>query len=212
MSCRGDGSGSARSRVTRALVGASVAVAANVAAGRALSRHGFDGERWLSDRFTSRRSAAGIRLGLAASWLTDVPRAIAITVGVVAATAVTTRDARRSALPGVATALASAMHVATSLLVGRDRPGGQRLGTEQITSSYPSGHVSAATALAMIVAGQVSERSVVPRRAARIVGLVVALLVGWSRISTGQHHATDVLAGYVNGAVAAVLAKHALRG
>jgi membrane-associated phospholipid phosphatase len=36
--------------------------------------------------------------------------------------------------------------------------------------------------------------------------------LGWSRLYNGQHYASDVLAGYVNGVVAARLARHALDG
>lgn len=41
-----------------------------------------------------------------------------------------------------------------------------------------------------------------------LIGYLVAL--GWSRLFNGQHYASDVLAGYLNGVVCARLAQDAL--
>ncbi|MDO4784531.1 MAG: phosphatase PAP2 family protein, partial [Propionibacteriaceae bacterium] len=149
----------------------------------------------------------GDALSVPVSWLTDVPRAIAVTAAASASVYAATGDGRKAALPGAAVALASAVHVASSLVVGRARPSIERIGTRQVTSSYPSGHVGAATAqgvaLAMLVAGLPPAR----RRLARAACLAYPLAVGWSRLYTGQHYVTDCVAGFVNGAACASLAR-----
>lgn len=208
MDCRAE---RRRSPLAPLAAGVVAVMAGNVATGRILTAH--DGGRvdaLAAAAVAGRGTPARDRIGLAASWLTDVPRAVVITAGVVAATAVVSRDARRAALPGVATALASAMHVTVSLLVRRPRPAGERIGTEQLTTSYPSGHVGAATAQSLVLAGMASALPAWPRRAVRVGCAVAPLLVGWSRLYTGQHHTSDVLAGCVNGVVAAGVARRAL--
>lgn len=180
-----------------------------IAVGRTLTRRPPAAEERISRELGARRTPVGDALSLPASWITDVPRAVAVTAGTIAAVYGATRDWRKAALPGAAVALASAAHVASCLLVGRARPGVERMGTDQITSSYPSGHVGAATAqaaaLAMLARDQPSPR----RRLIRGICLAYPLLVGWSRLYTGQHYLSDVLAGFVNGAACARLARRA---
>jgi membrane-associated phospholipid phosphatase len=68
------------------------------------------------------------------------------------------------------------------------------------------------TALAVVL-GRLAEPLPLPTRVAARAGLIGYLAsLGWSRLYNGQHYASDVLAGYVNGVVAARLARHALDG
>jgi undecaprenyl-diphosphatase len=87
--------------------------------------------------------------------------------------------------------------------VKRPRPDVKRLDSGIPTSSYPSGHTGAATALfvgsALLVAWYVRRRWL--KTLAVTVFLAVPLVVAISRLYRGAHHLTDVLAAYVNGAV-----------
>ena len=87
------------------------------------------------------------------------------------------------------------------LTIKRDRPDVKRLDNSPPTSSYPSGHTGAATALfiasALLVAWYVRRRWV--RILALLLLVAVPLLVAYGRMYRGMHHPTDILGAYVNG-------------
>jgi len=78
--------------------------------------------------------------------------------------------------------------------VNRERPSGDH---ERSNSSFPSQHAVGAAAVAVLVA----------RRHGRLgaVAWTLALLIGLSRIYLGRHYPTDVLTGYLLGAIASWL-------
>ena len=124
----------------------------------------------------------------------------AIAIAAIATGSLAVRGRRTAVAPGLAMSLASATHVVSSLLVGRPRPVDERLGTAHPTSSFPSGHVGAMTALATVLDGLAAGLPAGARALLRAALLGYLALLGWSRVYTGQHHVTDVLAGYLNGA------------
>ena len=88
-----------------------------------------------------------------------------------------------------------------TLTVRRRRPDVRALDTAPPTSSFPSGHTGAATALflasALLVAWYVRRRWV---KILALVGLVaVPLLVAYGRLYRGMHHPTDIVGAYLNG-------------
>lgn len=78
--------------------------------------------------------------------------------------------------------------------------------------SFPSGHAVAASALyvtlAMIAAS--AERRAGPRRLLIASGIVVALVVAWSRVYLGVHYLSDVVAGLMLGSAGAIVAARAV--
>jgi undecaprenyl-diphosphatase len=105
---------------------------------------------------------------------------------------------------------ASAFIVITHL-VGRPRPDVPRLLDSPVTSSYPSGHVAAATvylSLAVIVAWNTRKRWAPVIVAALIAVVVVA--VAWARMYQGMHHLSDVVAGVVLGLVTLVICSYVI--
>lgn len=193
--------------LVRAVVGSGILAAGGIVVGRALASQGEMAAearvvQWLRRHRTPRQDA----VALTASWLTDVPRAVAGSALVVGTLRWRTKRTDIAIVPGVAAALASAVHVSTSMAVGRPRPGVERLGTQQMTSSYPSGHVGAVTAQSVVLAKLARDLPRPLRGAAVAVCAGYPLVVGWSRLYTGQHHVSDVLAGYGNGIVCGVLA------
>jgi undecaprenyl-diphosphatase len=116
-----------------------------------------------------------------------------------------TRDkwARRAALRGLAgVALAStATNVVAKNLTRRVRPSAEvpaaRRLTALRTTSFPSGHAASAAAFATGVALELPVLAV-PAGA-------LAAAVGASRVVTGMHYPSDVLAGFATGAAAGLL-------
>ncbi len=127
-------------------------------------------------------------------------------LGVAAALAVTgRRDARRAAARGlVSLALASATtNVLAKGLAGRARPHTgrvpdvRRLRRAPVTTSFPSGHSASAAAVAAGVALEMPPLAVP-------VGCLAAAVIT-SRVVTGAHYPSDVLAGSAVGVGAAAL-------
>lgn len=149
------------------------------------------------------------QVAAAISRSSDTSRAIGLGVALTAVLAAR-GGGRAAGVPGLAMAMASATHVAASSLVGRARPALEHLGTVQPTSSFPSGHVGAMTALATVLSRMAASLPGPARVVVRtgLIGYLAAL--GWSRLYNGQHYASDVLAGYVNGVACGLLAQHTL--
>jgi membrane-associated phospholipid phosphatase len=112
------------------------------------------------------------------------------------------RRAARAARRGVASLAAAS---ATANVIGKglasrrrpdaEIPAARRLPHPPRTSSFPSGHAASAAAFASGVAMEM------PELAPGV--FVLALAVGASRVVTGVHYPSDVLAGFAIGAAAA---------
>lgn len=98
--------------------------------------------------------------------------------------------------------------VATTLLVARDRPDVAQMDVSPPTSSFPSGHTAAATALALSVALIVAwnVRSTALKVAAWTLALLIGPAVAVARVYRGMHHPTDVAMGLLMGAACVLLA------
>ena len=126
-------------------------------------------------------------------------------IGIAAALAAADRPrARRAALRGLASVVlaSAASNVIGKGLTGRARPSAavprsRRLPHAVRTTSFPSGHAASAAAFATGTALEL------PALAAP-VGLLAAA-VGASRVVTGVHFPSDVLAGFAIGTAAGVL-------
>ncbi len=102
--------------------------------------------------------------------------------------------------------------LASSLIIGRPRPDVERLLESPVETSFPSGHVAAATVyavLAVIVFQRT--RSVVARIVAVVVVVAVPLIVAWARMYQGMHFLSDVIAGILLGMASIVICLHILR-
>jgi membrane-associated phospholipid phosphatase len=120
--------------------------------------------------------------------------------GVASVLAATGRRRAAADVVGVG-AIAWTAAQAAKPLVGRERPylveGADRLVAVPAGSSWPSGHVAVAAAMATMLADQH-----LPPRAGR-VARAAALGVAASRSYVGVHHLTDLIAGWGVGVLAA---------
>ncbi|MCZ3386052.1 MAG: phosphatase PAP2 family protein [Actinomycetia bacterium] len=103
--------------------------------------------------------------------------------------------------------------VASTLIVPRDRPDVQQLDVSPPTSSFPSGHTAAATALVLSLALLVSWniRSAPLRWLAWALAVFVGPIVAFARVYRGMHHPTDVVVGLALGIGCVVVAALAVR-
>jgi membrane-associated phospholipid phosphatase len=110
-------------------------------------------------------------------------------------------------VPGIAISLQATVFVTATHLVGRTRPTVERLDPTPPTSSFPSGHVGAATALYATFALMATriDNPLVRRLVITWCVLAPAFVTG-ARLYRGAHHVTDVVFGILNGVVCAVLA------
>ncbi len=115
-------------------------------------------------------------------------------------------------LPGIAVTVQAAVFVLATAVTGRARPDVTPLDPAPPTSSYPSGHVGASTALYFTLAA-VAQRipNTALRRVVTVVCLVIPFLVAYARLYRGMHHVSDVIVGFLNGLACALLAWGYLR-
>jgi membrane-associated phospholipid phosphatase len=114
-------------------------------------------------------------------------------------------------IPAIAISLQASIFVAATLVTGRPRPDVPHLDPAPPTSSYPSGHVGATTALyaSFVIMATTIRRSWL-RRTVIGVSSVLPVLVAYARLYRGMHHLSDVVIGAVNGLLCAALAAGAL--
>jgi membrane-associated phospholipid phosphatase len=133
-------------------------------------------------------------------------------IGAMAVVAVALRFAlgrwRESVFLVVAVSGQALVFFCVQLTVTRQRPHVKRLDSSPPTSSFPSGHTGAATAL--YVASALLVAWYVRRQWVRILGVTVLaavpLLVAYGRLYRGMHHPTDVLAAFLNGLACVAIA------
>lgn len=96
--------------------------------------------------------------------------------------------------------LASGLSFALKWIVDRPRPTAHFAdGVIETSGSFPSGHAFLTTAAFVGLAFVISDA-----RSSWMMGVLIALLVGLSRIVLGVHYPTDVLAGWGLGALVVV--------
>lgn len=93
------------------------------------------------------------------------------------------------------------VHRAFKLFYRRERP--RRPGAPRRSDSYPSGHTTATTAVALTVANVLAQRHLVSRPKAVALGVVPPALMGVYRVLADDHWATDVIGGWLLGAAIA---------
>ena len=118
------------------------------------------------------------------------------------------RRRRAAATLGLAMGFEVAVFLTVSTVVGRGRPEVEQLDPAPPTASFPSGHVGASAAFALIITVIVfwNSRRTLWRAMAVIGALTLTVVVALSRMYRGMHFLSDVVGGAMLGAAAAVAA------
>lgn len=134
--------------------------------------------------------------------LADTPVKVGISALLVAAMALRWRRWHESALVAVSLVFEATAFIVITFLVGRPRPDVPRLLDSPVDSSFPSGHVAAATVYgALVVIVFWHTRSLVARSVAVLGAAGVVTAVAFGRLHQGMHYLSDVIAGVVLGLV-----------
>ncbi len=101
----------------------------------------------------------------------------------------------------------SVIFLLTTIMIDRSRPAVPHLDTSPPTSSFPSGHTSAALCLyggiALVLTLHARRKELAPTWWAVLLAVPVA--VALSRLYRGMHHPSDVIASFLNGATCLVV-------
>lgn len=154
------------------------------------------------------RTPTGNDVSYLLSGLGNTGAIVGALVVVAVALVVAMRRWRPSVFLVLAVSAQALVFLAVQFAIRRPRPDVKRLDSGIPTSSYPSGHTGAATALfvgsALLVAWYVRNR--LAKTLAITVLLAVPLLVAYGRLYRGAHHLSDVLAAYLNGGLSLLIA------
>jgi len=157
---------------------------------------------WLVER----RTPTLDDLSLAGSLLAETIVKIVVTAIIVV---VLLRAVKRWLEPlvvAVSLILEAMVFITVTWIVGRPRPDVEQLDGSPIGSSFPSGHVAAATcyaAVAVVVFWHTRRRWI--RALAVVVTVAVPVIVGLARMYRGMHFFTDVVAGVLLGAASVLV-------
>ena len=144
-----------------------------------------------------------------ASWgarLADTPVKIGISVVACAIALWRWRRWREALLIALSLTFEASAFIITSFIVGRPRPDVEPLLDSPVDTSFPSGHVAAATVYgAFVVILFWHVRSPTARAAAIVACAAVVTTVGASRMYQGMHYFSDVVGGIVLGVTSLVV-------
>ncbi|MGI5291877.1 phosphatase PAP2 family protein [Nonomuraea polychroma] len=170
------------------------------------------GEASVSRSLAADRTSLWNSLTDVGSSLSDTPYIVALTMIAAIVFRLVYRHWRESIFLIAAVWSQSLIFLAATGPVGRQRPPVQHLDEAPPTSSFPSGHVSAAVAfycgMALILAAHVRSRAL--RVLIWAPGIAAPVAVGFSRLYRGMHFLTDVLWGVLLGVGCVVMAARAI--
>jgi membrane-associated phospholipid phosphatase len=175
---------------------------------RGFGREETEVNEWLEDRRTSEWDS----ITYVVSGLGNTQLIIGTCIVAVAVLYWKTRQWWYAAVPALAVMTQSVIFFFAAHITGRERPPVEKLDTSPPTTSYPSGHASAATALyvvLLLLATRIPNKYV--RTAVIVLFALMPFMVAIARVYRGMHQPTDVAVSLVNGSVCALLAWNYLR-
>jgi membrane-associated phospholipid phosphatase len=136
---------------------------------------------------------------------------IAVTVVVMIILRLTLHRWRESIFLAAAVTAQALVFFFATLVINRNRPDVKHMDESPPTSSFPSGHTSAAVALYVGLA--VALALLVRRTWLKVLCWALVLVpvsVALSRLYRGMHHPSDVLASFFNGAICILIMARAM--
>jgi membrane-associated phospholipid phosphatase len=169
----------------------------------------FTAEDAFNQALAGDRTGSWNAVSLVFSTLASTPVIIAVTVVVAVILRLTLRRWREPLFLAAAVTAQAVVFFFATLIINRSRPDVPKMDVSPPTSSFPSGHTSAAVAL---YAGLALLLALLARRTWLKVLcwalILVPIGVGLARMYRGMHHPTDVFGAFVNGGVCiAVMAR-----
>lgn len=160
-----------------------------------------DADRRVSERLERNRTESWDTWSNVGSMLSDTLTKVALIAVVGGIMIVVWRRWHDGAFLALVVIVESSVFALSSLIVDRGRPPVERLDPIPPSGSFPSGHTAAAVSfylgLYVVARWHTSNRTV--RGTLLLIGVVVPVIVGTSRVYRGMHHVSDVVAGYALG-------------
>ncbi|NUW35966.1 phosphatase PAP2 family protein [Nonomuraea sp. SMC257] len=170
------------------------------------------GEAGVSRALAADRTSLWNTLTDFGSSLSDTPYIVALTAIAAIAFRLAYGRWRESVFLIVAVWSQSLVFLAVTEVVGRHRPPVEHLDPAPPTSSFPSGHVSAAVAFycgfALVLTTHLRNRAL--QVVVWTLGIAAPLAVAFSRLYRGMHFLTDITWGLLLGVVCVVVAARAI--
>jgi hypothetical protein len=153
------------------------------------------------------RSAGRNDVSLVFSTIASTPAIIAVTAVAAGVLWLVLRRWREPLFLIAAVSAQAVVFLFTTLAIDRQRPEVERMDGSLPTSSFPSGHTSAAVALYCGLAFLLARSAGRPSTRAAWWALLVLVPVGvaMTRMYRGMHHPSDVVASFLNGATCLVI-------
>ncbi|GAA4839270.1 hypothetical protein GCM10023221_16030 [Luteimicrobium xylanilyticum] len=173
---------------------------------------GFRAEDAVDRWFEHHRTGALTTVSAVFSTIGSTPYAIGVCVLVALLVLWWTRQWWFAVVAPLALSLQAMVFATAATVVGRERPDVVKLDDSPPTSSFPSGHTSASSALyftVALVAQRIRHDGL--RRTVTVVALLIPFCVATARLYRGMHAPLDVTFGLLNGTVCMVLAWGYLR-
>src|SRR5512138_1087217 len=122
------------------------------------------------------------------------------------------RRRRRRGGPAIVTAAWAGwlVHRGVKLALVRERP--RKRGARRRTDSYPSGHTTGTTAMAITGARILARQGLISERRALALGIGAPVVMGIYRVLDDEHWATDVVGGWLLGSSIALVCDALLAG
>lgn len=170
-----------------------------------------DADRRIAEDLAAGRTEAKNDLAHWSAFIADTPVKIAASLIIAGFLLWRYRRWREAVMVGLPLIFEATAFIITTYIVKRPRPDVDRLLESPVDTSFPSGHVAAATvyvALAFIVLWHTRKTWV---RVAAVVFVGVApVAVAWARMYQGMHYLTDVIGGMLLGIVSVVICRRIL--
>ena len=160
----------------------------------------------IAEDIVAGRTESKNRLATLASLPADTPIKIGASIVVGAIMLLAWKRWHEAAFIGLTLAFEATAYFFSSMVVARSRPDVERLVDSPVDTSFPSGHVAAATvyaALTIIVFWHT--RNYFVRALAVIIAALIPVAVAWSRMYQGMHYLSDVIVGVLLGLVSVAI-------